>query len=210
MQWLRYASLASPTKSLRHIYFSLGLDPYTSHVWENAWSSREIEIEMDPRQQVRGREADRRVTAFVAESNRIEGILRYPTDAEIKAHKDLIACKRLTVEHVTTFVAVCQPGAVLRATTAVHGVRVGNHIAPASGPKIVAELDLLLKSIANGAIAPWAAHLAYETLNPYTDGNGRSGRAIWLWHMTLIGELQEALALGFLHSFYHQTLAASH
>jgi hypothetical protein len=57
----------------------------------------------------------------------------------------------------------CQPNAVLRATTDIHGVRVGNHIAPQSGPKIVEEFDLLLKWIANDALSPWAAHVAYET-----------------------------------------------
>jgi hypothetical protein len=85
---------------------------------------------------------------------------------------------------------------------------VGNHIAPPSGPKIVEEFDLLLKRMADDALTPWAAHVAYETLHPYTDGNGRSGRAVWLWHMQSRGELDRALALGFLHTFYYQTLAA--
>ena len=109
---------------------------------------------------------------------------------------------------MTALVAACQPNAVLRATTDIHGVRVGNHIAPPSGPKIVEEFDLLLKQIANDALTQWAAHVAYETLHPYTDGNGRSGRAVWLWHMQSRGELDRALALGFLHTFYYQTLAA--
>jgi hypothetical protein len=39
--------------------------------------------------------------------------------------------------------------------------------------------------------------------------NGRSGRAVWLWHMTLLGQQRRALAIGFLHNFYYQALAAN-
>jgi hypothetical protein len=156
----------------------------------------------------RAHEMNERIIAFVRESNRIEGIHRVPTDEEIKAHRTLIARKRVKVEHVTALVAACQPNAVLRATTDIHGVRVGNHVAPPSGPNIVTELEGLLASIAARAARPWNAHVRYETLHPYTDGNGRSGRAIWLWHMTLLGQQRQALALGFLHNFYYQTLAA--
>jgi hypothetical protein len=153
-------------------------------------------------------EAEERLAAFVRESNRIEGIIRAPTDKEVKAHQTLIARKRVKVEHVTALVAVCQPSAVLRATADVPGVRVGSHIAPPSGPKIVEAFEGLLRRIANDAVTPWAAHVEYETLHPYTDGNGRSGRAVWLWHMTLKGQQHRALALGFLHAFYYQTLEA--
>ena len=68
-------------------------------------------------------EAEQRLEAFVRESNRIEGIHRDPTPAEIKTHKTFIARKRVKIEHVTQLVAVCQPNAVLRATSDVPGVR---------------------------------------------------------------------------------------
>jgi hypothetical protein len=38
---------------------------------------------------------------------------------------------------------------------------------------------------------------------PTTDGNGRSGRALWLWCM------RGRAPLGFLHQFYYQTLGAA-
>jgi Fic/DOC family len=165
---------------------------------------------MDAMELMQRHEADRQLEAFVRESNRIEGIHRDPTPEEIKAHKTLIARNRVKVEHVTALVAVCQPNAVLRASANVPGVRVGNHIAPPSGPQIVDDLEKLLADISAKAITPWAAHVRYETLHPYTDGNGRSGRAVWLWHMTLLGKQRGALAIGFLHNFYYQTLAANH
>ena len=52
---------------------------------------------------------------------------------------------------------------------------------------------------------PWVFHVQYERLHPFTDGNGRSGRALWAWQMM---RRREGLALGFLHRFYYQTLVA--
>jgi hypothetical protein len=146
---------------------------------------------------------------FIVESNKIEGIVRTPTEEEVRAHRDFIRRKRIQVRHVVDIVKVVQPNAVLRSTTDIHGVRVGNHIAPSSGPEIADRLSSLLKRIASNSIHPWDAHVEYETLHPFTDGNGRSGRAIWLWHMTLIGQQGKALNLGFMHAFYYQTLERS-
>lgn len=50
---------------------------------------------------------------------------------------------------------------------------------------------------------PYKIHLLYEDLHPFTDGNGRSGRAIWLWQM----ERQGGTRLSFLHWWYYATLA---
>jgi hypothetical protein len=84
-------------------------------------------------------------------------------------------------------------------------VRVGAHIPPAGGPHIAIMLKSILAEVNTGTMSPYRAHLAYETLHPFMDGNGRSGRAVWLWQMQR-DTPYSSLALGFLHRFYYQTL----
>lgn len=142
---------------------------------------------------------------FIRESNRIESIHREPTDAEIVAHVALLNLPNLTVETLEFFVSEIQPDAVLRDEPGLN-VGVGNHVAPPGGPEIRESLAELLEwcgRIHGHSMEPWAAHVKYETLHPFTDGNGRSGRAIWLWMMG------GKAPLGFLHQFYYQTLASS-
>ena len=85
-------------------------------------------------------------------------------------------------------------------------VRVGKHFPPRGGPSVRAALIVLLNAVneANSA-SPWDMHVRYEQLHPFTDGNGRSGRAIWYWMMWDWPSVQ----LGFLHAFYYQTLERS-
>jgi hypothetical protein len=145
---------------------------------------------------------------FVAESNRIEGILRPPTDDEIVAHNTFVALSSVQVENIERFVSVVQPNAVLRRLPSMN-VRVGKHIPPSGGPSIAMELAEILDR-ANAMHHPWNVHLDYETLHPFMDGNGRSGRVLWLWQMLREPRYTDmARRLGFLHSFYYQTLERS-
>jgi hypothetical protein len=79
-------------------------------------------------------------------------------------------------------------------------VRVGNHIAPEGDPTIARRLTRML-DMANRTSDPWRVHVAFETLHPYMDGNGRTGRAIWVWQTQRTG--QDPFALPFLHRLYY-------
>lgn len=148
---------------------------------------------------------ERPLLDFIRESNRIEG-LHHDPERDLLAHQRLLDGP-LGIGSVQEFVSAVQPGAELRSRQGLN-VRVGRHIAPPGGKAIKDALDNFLSRMQTpGCIKPWDAHVEYETLHPFTDGNGRSGRALWLWQM--IEEFNYDGALGFLHLFYYQTLDRS-
>lgn len=134
---------------------------------------------------------------FIRESNRIEGIHREPTQLEIDAYKQFMARTVISVGNLSQFVGVCQPGAVLRDKVGLD-VRVGTYFPPKGGPHIRLALNQLLD---DPTLTPYQRHCAYESLHPFTDGNGRSGRMLWMWDM-------KHAPLGFLHHWYYQSLDA--
>lgn len=141
---------------------------------------------------------------FVRESNLIEGIEREPTPEECEALGVFLKTVPMTLDSLNRMQAVFAPGAPLRDSVNMD-VRVGRHIAPRGGPLVVAALVELLAEV-NLKQDAWNLHCRFEYLHPYMDGNGRTGRAVWLW---LMQQRQDRpYALPFLHRFYYQTLAA--
>lgn len=147
---------------------------------------------------------DKWLINFITESNRIEGIIRRPTKGEIAAHENFLALDPTSPVVMNAFV-----WDVARAELRIHpgmNVQVGSHIPPQGGPAIAQRLQDIL----HGAKTrhPYLVHRDYETLHPYIDGNGRSGRVLWLWMMINRGERwrTQAVNLGFLHTWYYQSL----
>lgn len=140
---------------------------------------------------------------FVRECNAIEGICREPHSWEVTIFDELLKLRDITIPDLKYFVGVIQPGARIRTERGMN-VRVGSHFPPEGGPRIHKALQGLLADVHTGDVTPWEAHQRYEHLHPFMDGNGRSGRALWAWHM--IREGQDPFALPFLHRFYYQSL----
>lgn len=133
---------------------------------------------------------------FISESNRIEGIAREPLHIEIVAHQRFLSITP-TVDGLSSLVSVLQPDAIIRDESGLD-VIVGRYRPPPGGPHIRQQLEILLRRLDH----PYGVHQAYEALHPFTDGNGRSGRALWLYMM---GGIERA-PLGFLHHWYYQSL----
>lgn len=138
---------------------------------------------------------------FVRESNLIEGIRRDPTADEVTAHEVFLAAPKVTISLLKEFLAAVQPDARLRIQSGLD-VSVGHYRPPPGGQEVGAELNRILTIVTRGLSEQeiFFAHHRYENLHPFTDGNGRSGRALWLWMM---GGVSPRL---FLHEWYYQSL----
>lgn len=140
---------------------------------------------------------------FLTESLKIEGIRRAPSKGEIDATRSFLDLSGIDTDAVSSLQAVYTPGKPLRDRPGMN-VRIGSYVAPVGGPEIRVELDKLCRWLMSPGATPWVGHMHFERLHPFMDGNGRTGWAIWAWHMRRLGH--DPFALGFLHSFYYQTL----
>lgn len=146
---------------------------------------------------------------FAKESNEIEGI-KHPD--EHHRHKNALAWfiqqKSMSRKVLKIFCDKIQQGIRLRTEqkdAVFIGTKSGELIyTPPPGNLVPKLLSALIKKINTEKIHPYLAHYEYEKIHPFTDGNGRSGRALWLWHMHKLTGYDGSLK--FLHKYYYQSL----
>jgi len=149
----------------------------------------------------------KQVHDFVVESNRIEGIDRPPTTDELEATNNFIHLEAVILADVA---ALAKTYAGVRADLRSErgmDVVVGSHRPPKGGSKIEPRLRDILQHANRTDSDPYLVHHDFETLHPFVDGNGRTGRALWAWMMVYHG-IHPELQLGFLHCWYYQSLSA--
>jgi Fic/DOC family len=144
-----------------------------------------------------------RLTTFLRESNAIEGIYGGPGDAEIAAARRFLELPEVNALALGDFQTIIAPGKPLREHPGMN-VQVGNYLAPPGGPNILRRLQALLRRANEPGSDPWETHCRYETLHPYLDGNGRTGRLLWAWQTHRVG--RDPFIRPFLQSFYYETL----
>ena len=141
---------------------------------------------------------------FAKESNEIEGI--YDEEAIDDAYERLkvfMALKELTVQDVCDF----NTAGELRIKEGMDvKLRVSGYVPPSGGLHIQYVLDSILGEI-NAGESAFLNHKSFESLHPFMDGNGRTGRAIWLWQM--INQFDYNVSNGFLKEWYYQSLSNS-
>ena len=144
------------------------------------------------------------LAGFLLESNhieRIDGVRR----AEVDSAHDLLSQPVLTAPMIMALVDCHARGARLRSEEGMD-VMVGRYYPPRGGPVVVETLESLMYAVnhvSEERTCPYIIHQGYETLHPFEDGNGRSGRLIWLWMHLRAGTYMD---LGFLHQWYYESL----
>lgn len=110
---------------------------------------------------------------FVAEAVRQSYALsrcgREPTTAEIGAHRGLMMCGRLQPSNLLVLMSYIAPAATLRPD------------AGAGGGDGAGALSKLLETANAKRAAPHELMSLFALAKPFTAGNGRCARALWLW-----------------------------
>jgi len=113
------------------------------------------------------------VSRLVEESLRRSGRTTLPTEAEIAAHRGLLAANTLRIAHLEIFASYLAPGARL------------TRVAPlARGDDAFAMPDALSDLLAHAAAGRTSADelsRLFRLLAPFTEANNRIARALWLW-----------------------------
>jgi len=139
-----------------------------------------------------------RLMEFAKESNRIEGITNADDNERMfEKLEAFLKFKELTAVRVCSF----NEWGVLRRNAGMD-VSIGGRSCLPGGDSLKHHFALIIHTLVERSA--FINHVEFERLHPFTDGNGRTGRAIWLWQM--VRQHDYDLSLGFLNKWYYQSL----
>lgn len=141
---------------------------------------------------------------FIKESNMIERITRMKA-GEWQEYNTFLALDKINTDDLEKFLKVIQPDAVLRDHVG-HNVYVGGYTPPDGGPWMRENLWNLLKDAQEDTGQWHAIHHRFELMHPFSDGNGRLGRLVWLW-MRLKANMLMDNQYPFLQQWYYDSLS---
>jgi hypothetical protein len=148
-----------------------------------------------------------RFREFQCESNMIEDIVASEECLQLQTRALRELCENpLTIASIEAYVLAVQPDAFLR-TNKGDEVSIMGFDGLAGGLAVSYALQEIIDGL--DTTENWYNYVRYELLHPFSDGNGRSGRAVWLYYMlNTMGGWQYVSSLGFLDTFHRQVLYA--
>lgn len=139
---------------------------------------------------------------FIIESNKIEGIYTPPSFDFVDNVRDWLQLNSLISRDLLWLAEKIDSSIQLRDKVGLN-VIIGKHVPLLGGNEVVIKLESLLTRM-NQGLDPYIIHKEFEKLHPFTNGNGRIGRLIWLWQMLIL--YNDWPELGFLCTWYYQSL----
>lgn len=142
---------------------------------------------------------------YLRENNLIEGIDDYEQDKQAMVAWRWLAEQRsmntTVIKRVHKLLTYKQRdlGAEYKGVFRPIQVYIGNHVPP---PPIQVQKEMTRWVHEFMGLEPKESHIRFETIHPFVDGNGRTGRMLMWWHERKLGREPTLLKADERHEYY--------